>query len=210
MLSLSVNLLLAVQLIAAACSAVLAVIMIRAGLKRFCSMLTLALFLIYIAVFFFTDHKSEAAALYTLWCMIYLIYITIAHISQLYRYVSNVQAIKMAEDEYAELEESLKIWMSQKRYCEYDKSREEIAEELNTTKECLHHYFLNKKGVDFNVWRTELRIEEAKKMLIENTDIPINIIGELAGFSDRSNFHRQFVKLVGCSPKQWRDSGGKL
>ena len=52
-------------------------------------------------------------------------------------------------------------------------------------------------------------IEEAKKMLIENMDFPINIIGELAGFSDRSNFHRQFVKSTGCSPKHWRESGGK-
>ena len=48
------------------------------------------------------------------------------------------------------------------------------------------------------------------RMLIENKDFSINIIGELSGFSDRSNFHRQFVKLVGCSPKQWRESDGKL
>ena len=100
--------------------------------------------------------------------------------------------------------------MAQKRYCEYDKSREEIAAELGTTKEALHHYFMVKKGIDFKSWRTELRIEEAKRMLIENKEFSINIIGEMSGFSDRSNFHRQFVKLVGCSPKQWRESDGKL
>jgi AraC-like DNA-binding protein len=32
------------------------------------------------------------------------------------------------------------------------------------------------------------------------------VIGEMAGFSDRSNFHHQFVKFVGCSPRQWRES----
>ena len=112
-------------------------------------------------------------------------------------------------NDFKSLERALKIWVAQKRYCEYDKSREEIADELGTTKELLHQYFMTKKGVDFTTWRTELRIEAAKRKLIENTDFSINIIGELSGFSDRSNFHRQFVKIVGCAPKQWRESVGK-
>lgn len=55
-----------------------------------------------------------------------------------------------------------------------------------------------------------MRINDAKRLLLENKSASTNIIAEISGFSDRSNFHRQFVKIVGCSPKQWRDSGGKL
>ena len=76
--------------------------------------------------------------------------------------------------------------------------------------EMLHLYFATKKGVDFRTWRTNLRIDEAKSLLLENKDASINIIAEASGFSDKSNFHRQFVKIVGCSPKEWRDSDGKL
>lgn len=112
------------------------------------------------------------------------------------------------DDEFAKLEKSLKTWVKQKRYCEYDKSREEIAKELHTSKEILHLYFTTKMGMDFKTWRTNLRVEEAKRLLLENKDLSTNIVGEMAGFSDRSNFHRQFVKAVGCSPKQWRDSDG--
>ncbi|MBQ8422467.1 MAG: AraC family transcriptional regulator [Bacteroidales bacterium] len=112
------------------------------------------------------------------------------------------------DNEFRRLERSLARWVEEKRYCEYDRSREEIAKELHTSKEVLHMYFATRKGVDFRTWRTELRIEEAKRMLLENRDMSTHIIGELAGFSDRANFHRQFVKLVGCSPKQWRESGG--
>ena len=65
-------------------------------------------------------------------------------------------------------------------------------------------------GVDFKTWRTQLRIEEAKRILLEDKDISINAAGEMAGFSDRSNFHRQFVKIVGCSPKQWREFNGNF
>ena len=99
--------------------------------------------------------------------------------------------------------------MAQKRFREYDKSRDEIVRELKTTKEMFHLYCATVKCMDFKTWRTGLRIEEAKKLLLENKDVSTNIIGEVAGFSDRSNFHRQFVKIVGCSPKQWRESGGK-
>lgn len=112
--------------------------------------------------------------------------------------------------EFKKLERSLEKWVKQKKFSEYDKSRENVASELGTTKEILHMYFTTQKGLDFKTWRTELRIEEAKRLLLENKELSTNVIGEIAGFSDRSNFHRQFVKIVGCSPKQWRDCGGKI
>ena len=89
------------------------------------------------------------------------------------------------------------------------KSREEVAHELGTTREMLQLYFSEKVGEDFRTWRTRLRINDAKQMLLEKKDASINLIGEIAGFSDRSNFHTQFVKLVGCSPKKWRETGGQ-
>ena len=99
-------------------------------------------------------------------------------------------------------------WVEAGKYRESDKTRDEIAAELHTTKELLQTYFAD-KGQDFRTWRTELRIRDAKAMLLANRNISVNAIGERCGFSDRSNFHRQFQKIVGCSPKQWRDSGGK-
>lgn len=113
------------------------------------------------------------------------------------------------ENEFTGLEASIEKWVEEKRYREYDKSREDIARELNTTKETLHLYFTSVVGMDFKSWRTSLRIDEAKRLLLENKAMSTHIVGELSGFSDRSNFHRQFTKLVGCSPKQWRESGGK-
>ena len=207
---------------------------------RFCyiiSMLTNIFFLVYLVLFWFIDYKLEVAAIYSIWYLLYFLYITANFISFISSHKVvleavahkaltgqnlklNLKDIRLSrrnkaeetlhkEDEFTRMERALKKWVEQKRYCEYNKSREEIARELNTTKESLHHYFVTRKGIDFKTWCTELRIEEAKRMLIENTDFSVNIIGELAGFSDRSNFHRQFVKLVGCSPKQWRESGGK-
>lgn len=116
---------------------------------------------------------------------------------------------QLTEQELNRIQRSLDKWVKEKRFREYDKTREQIAKELKTSKEMLHLFFVTRMSVDFKTWRTRLRIEEAKVLLLENPDMSINIVAELSGFSDRSNFHRQFTKIVGCSPKQWRESAGK-
>lgn len=210
---------------------------------RFCyviSMLTILFVLVYLGLYWVLDSKMEVASIYSIWWLIYMLYLTSNFISFIgshklvldavaHKVLSGEDLIQMInqtkkrkvkknaeefspasinESEFRKLEEALEQWVSQKRYREYDKSREQIAAELNTTKEILHHYFISRKGIDFKTWRTELRIEEAKLLLLKDKNASTNIIAEASGFSDRSNFHRQFVKIVGCSPKQWRESDG--
>jgi AraC-like DNA-binding protein len=121
-----------------------------------------------------------------------------------------VDVVGTNEVEFVRLDRSIDKWVKDKRFREYDKSREEIAEELGTTKDLLHIYFSTRMGVDFRTWRTQLRIEDAKVLLLEKKNVSINVVGEMAGFSDRANFYRQFVKFVGCSPKEWRVNDGKI
>ena len=209
---------------------------------RFCyviAMLTNLFVLVYIGLYWILDYKMEVASLYTLWYLLYMLYLTSNFISFIgsHKLVLDAFAHKalsvddlldklnenkkrrnrkgaesvtttINEAEFKKLELALEKWVEEKRFTEYDKSREEIARELNTSKEVLHHYFVSRLGMDFKTWRTALRINEAKRLLLENKDASTNIIAEVSGFSDRSNFHRQFVRIVGCSPKQWRDSDG--
>ena len=204
---------------------------------RFCyviSMLTNIFILVYIGLYLLLDYKMEVAALYTIWYLVYMLYLTSNFISFLgsHKLVLDAFAHKTlsgedikirrkparksphsgepvaSEIEYAKLKKALDQWVEEKSYRKYDKSREEIAAELRTTKEFLHHYFMTRIGIDFKTWRTQLRIEDAKQMLLEDRKLSTNLIGEMCGFSDRSNFHRQFVKIVGCSPKEWRESSG--
>ena len=122
---------------------------------------------------------------------------------------SQVTDSQLTELDMNKIDRSLAQWVKEKKFRAYDKTREEIAKELNTSKELLHMFFVTRMSVDFKTWRTRLRIEEAKSLLLDNPEMSINIVAELSGFSDRSNFHRQFTKIVGCSPKQWRESNGK-
>ena len=204
---------------------------------RFCyiiSMLTNLFVLVYICLYWFLDYKMEVASIYTLWYLLYMLYLTTNYISFIgsHKLVLDAFAHKILtvkprskkesqrtsrremaarnniDKEFANLAVELKKWVDNKLYCEYDKTREKVVSELHTTKEILNLYFAQKVGVDFRTWRTNLRIEEAKRLLLENKDLSVNMIAEMSGFSDKSNFHRQFTKLVGCSPRQWRESGG--
>ena len=206
---------------------------------RFCyviSMLTNIFILVYLCLYCLLAYKLAISALYTVWYLLYMLYMTSNFISFLGSHklvldafahraltgqdirqrreerkaakAADASDISLNEKEALRLERALQKWVEEKNYRKYDKSREEIASELKTSKEFLHHYFLNRLGVDFKTWRTQLRIEEAKKMLLEDRKISTNLVGEMCGFSDRSNFHRQFVKIVGCSPREWRESCG--
>ena len=108
--------------------------------------------------------------------------------------------------EMRRLDKALRKWVEDKRYREYDQSCEDVAAQLNTSREFLNEYFAKVLKSDFNTWRTSLRIEDAKKILLENNELPAEIVGQMVGIGDRSNFHRQFTKVAGCSPKQWRVS----
>lgn len=202
---------------------------------RFCyvfSMLTNIFILVYIFLYWFLPNKMEVAALYTLWYLLYMLYLSSNFLSFLGSHKLILDAFahdaltgkifpkadsKKKKDEvrfnkdreFAKLDKALEEWIERKLYCEYDKTRDQVAEELRTSKEILNMYFSTKIGVDFRTWRTTLRIEESKRLLLENKDASIHIISEASGFSDKSNFHRQFVKLVGCSPKVWRDTDGR-
>ena len=201
------------------------------------TMLTNIFILVYLCLYWFLDYKLYIAAIYTVWYLLYMLYMTSNFISFLGSHklvldafahraltgqdirqrreerkaaksADSVSEVSLNEKEAVRLERALQKWVSEKNYRQYDKSREEIASDLKTSKEFLHHYFLNRLGVDFKTWRTQLRIEDAKKMLLEDKKISTNLVGEMCGFSDRSNFHRQFVKIVGCSPREWRESSG--
>lgn len=60
-------------------------------------------------------------------------------------------------------------------------------------------------GNNFVTYLQSIRIEEAKKLLLE-TDWKVNEIGRRVGFSDEKHFLKVFKNNVGLSPSEWRKS----
>ena len=106
------------------------------------------------------------------------------------------------------LEKSLAGWLRDKGWRVPVRTVGEAAERLGTDSETLYYYFERRIGLDFRTWRTRLRLEDAMRLLREEPDTPAVEIAARVGFSNRSNFSRQFLAYTGLTPLQWRASTG--
>ena len=107
------------------------------------------------------------------------------------------------------LEKSLARWVDDKGWRTPVRTVGEAAERLGTNSETLYYYFERRVGMDFRTWRTRLRLEDAMQLLREEPDTPAADIAARVGFSDRSNFSRQFLAYTGLTPLQWRKKAGR-
>ena len=113
----------------------------------------------------------------------------------------------LAQRRMDRLEKALDLWKKNKGWRKPVRTIGEAAESLGTDTGTLHCYFKERVGMDFRTWRNRLRLEEAKRMLLERSDLQAAEISRRVGFSDRSNFSREFLAYTGLTPGQWRERG---
>ena len=80
-----------------------------------------------------------------------------------------------------------------------------LANELGLDSKALHNYMMREEGCTPARWRTGLRVEWARQLLIADPGSPLGEIAARCGFSDRSNFSRQFLAHTGLTPAEWRE-----
>ncbi|MBO4635303.1 MAG: AraC family transcriptional regulator [Bacteroidales bacterium] len=114
--------------------------------------------------------------------------------------------VPLSDKELRLLDRITREWVNGKGYRMADRTVDTAAQRMGTTSILLHRYCLQRMGKDFRTWRTELRMEDAKQMLLEEPKTTASCIGRRVGVTDRSNFFRQFTAYTGSSPEQWRQS----
>lgn len=84
-------------------------------------------------------------------------------------------------------------------------SVDELAELVHLSKSYFMSCFKKAAGTGAIEYLTQLRINAACRMLTD-TALPVSDIAYSCGYCNLSNFNRQFRKLAGCSPKEYRRS----
>jgi AraC-like DNA-binding protein/ligand-binding sensor protein len=79
----------------------------------------------------------------------------------------------------------------------------ELADRLHVSPCHFCKLFKKQTGLTFTEYRTELRVEAAKRLLL-NRHLRVSEIAFEAGFDSIPYFNRVFRRLVGCSPTQFR------
>lgn len=94
-----------------------------------------------------------------------------------------------------------------KEHCaEYDLSLEKVADEFQITSTYLSYVIKEQTGVSYKKYLTELRIEEAKRLLRE-TDMRIIDVSDQTGYNDVSYFIKVFQRYTGMTPAKFREEG---
>lgn len=117
----------------------------------------------------------------------------------------NLSDQKEQKHNYSHLEARIKKWCSEKGFVKQGLTIEDLATRLNSNRTYLSLYVNKHLNTTFKGWITDLRINEAKDILLKQSDVSISDVAEQVGFSDRSNFNKQFVKQTGLTPKAWRE-----
>ena len=84
--------------------------------------------------------------------------------------------------------------------------RNDVAAVTFVTPNYLSKLFKNKMNMNLREYINQLRIEEAKRLLI-STSMSISEIASYVGYYNISYFSTVFHKLVGASPFDWRNNG---
>lgn len=78
-----------------------------------------------------------------------------------------------------------------------------VAEAVNVSPNHLSTVFKEKNGVGFSEFVTEVRIRQAKRLLV-TTELRASDIGERVGYQNMNYFSMLFKKMTGTSPSQYR------
>mgnify|MGYP000035312788 CR=1 FL=1 len=82
----------------------------------------------------------------------------------------------------------------------------EVAKKLRITTHQFSQLLNDNLGKKFSSYVNQYRIEEAKKVLQENSNLTLETIGYECGFNSKSTFYTTYKKIVGKTPSQFKSS----
>lgn len=85
---------------------------------------------------------------------------------------------------------------------------EDVAASIYLSPSYFSKVFKEEMGINFNLYLNKVRIDKAKKLLLNEQAGLVEISG-LVGFEDQSYFSKVFKKVTNQTPGKFRNSGGK-
>ncbi|MFB8794570.1 MAG: helix-turn-helix transcriptional regulator [Microcoleus sp.] len=89
-------------------------------------------------------------------------------------------------------------------YLSRDLHLAELAKLVQMSPDYFCRLFKQSTGITPHQYMTQYRIEKAKQLL-KIPDLSITYISQQVGFHDHSHFSKTFCKIVGVTPKKYRD-----
>ena len=101
-------------------------------------------------------------------------------------------------------DEDVKKWIRRKGFCKSNLSIKGVARECGFSDTRFAQYLRQEENATFNEWISKLRMEEAKRILLNQSSLPTEQVGKRLGFSTKSGFMTWFKQQTGMTPEAWR------
>ena len=112
---------------------------------------------------------------------------------------------QLSEERRNFIQNSLDQWCRDLGYKDCNVNMLTLSYTLCISKNELSLFFDQCLHSNFRIWLSEIRLNAAKKMMLEYPDYSNDIISAECGFSCRTHLYRIFKTKEGCSPTKWRD-----
>lgn len=96
------------------------------------------------------------------------------------------------------------VWVKTKAYTHEQFTLEELATRLYTNKTYLSTFIKDEYDMNFSGWVTNLRIDEAKRIMMKEPEKKLQEVAFECGFSSLVYFSSVFSKSEGISPSVWQ------
>lgn len=111
-------------------------------------------------------------------------------------------------DEAPSVKYRLEQWVEneKKYFLRDDMNLLKVAEMIDVSPRLLSGYLNTIKGINFNVYINQLRIDEAQRLIRNNPDKTLTEIAYITGYSSVAIFSRSFKRITGITPTQYRQN----
>lgn len=103
----------------------------------------------------------------------------------------------------AAIEKPIEKWIKSDAYREHNLTLSVVARQMKVPRRQLQEWLRQSEYKNLAGLVTPLRIEEAKRILIERPEWSMETIADHCGFSSREYFHRAFRQIVGTTPAKF-------
>ena len=97
-------------------------------------------------------------------------------------------------------------WIEHGGYLKSGQKLPTVAEEIGLPQYLLSNW-LRMKDLKYSEWMTNLRIEEAKRVIREHPEWSNETVAQHCGFADRSYFQKKFKEKTGITPAEFISVG---
>ena len=114
----------------------------------------------------------------------------------------------LSHDRVEAIEKALDKWCEEKQYKDSEVSIFSLAAKLGYPKNELTQYFNQSAHTNFRTWLSEVRFNEALRLIKAHPEYSNDAISTECGFSSHTQIYRIFKQKTGMSPNQWREQDG--